>query len=111
MDSSDSGTPIKRDRNRRFERRVNSAVTSSSSGSSSVDRKSLVRRRAGDKESTGANSRQIARANDHAITRASQLDRTAGHRENIHCHSKREGRYDFQSFLLATKNQKLLLLH
>lgn len=73
---------------RGLERRVNAAVAGND-GASSGDNVAVVRRRAGGEKPTRADAGKVPGANDNAIPRASQLDRTPRHRQNVHCHAKR----------------------
>ncbi|XP_057318475.1 uncharacterized protein LOC130663325 isoform X17 [Microplitis mediator] len=87
--SSDRGAAYEWGRNgRRVKRSVDPSVASchrvGTSGNRGDNKQPVVRRRACDKESTGADTRKKSGANDNAVTGASKLDGAIGHREDVH---------------------------
>lgn len=91
---SDGRASGKRGRDRRgVERRVDATVANAVAAADLGHRgKPVDRRRAGCEKPARTNQGKIAGADDHALPRTGQLDRAAGHRENVHCHSKRQRR-------------------
>ena len=91
---SDGRASGKRGRDRRrVERRVDTTVADAVAAAGLRNRgKPVDRRRAGSEKPARTNQGKIAGADDHALAGTGQLDRAAGHRENVHCHSKRQRR-------------------
>lgn len=91
---SDGRTASERGRDRRrFERRVDAAVTDAVAAARfGHHRKPVDRRRAGSEKPARTDKGKVSGADDHALPGTGQLDGAIGHRENIHCHSKRQRR-------------------